>query len=242
MQGTFIPLPPPPLLPIHVLNANETDGDLHYLANGPKPTPTAQNTSTTSAVAPAGKAPSQPQIQRPTVPSRQVPTATARGAAVPKPTRRRQHILTTTRSICRPTLRHRCLLSRRRLDGSTGRGARRRRLSGVIALRGRMAICLLGHMPQHFAAVIPCRISVIWRSFTSLVFLFNAMHPVAMAMAMAMRECECESELNANECTYYLRVYIIVTNSSKPSPFLPRPSSPGDIDAVFACFALMHAR
>ena len=134
-------------------------------ANGPKPTPTAQNTSTTSAAAPAGKAHFPKPTQQHTVPRQKPPQDPA---TAPTQTQTRRPTRRTTRPFSRRTPRRRCPRSRPRMAGSTGLGRRSRRRSGVIGLRWRGGICLRRRLRRGLGVVMRFRILGICPSFIDL--------------------------------------------------------------------------
>lgn len=125
--------------------------------NGHKPIPTAQHTSTTWAVAPAGKVRMTPARQLHTVPR---PTQGHAAAAAPTPTW--QTTRPSTKSGFKPTPKPKCLLLRPLRVGSTGRGGQSLPLSGVIARRGRMGLCQVRRILLRSSVVIPCLISRVW--------------------------------------------------------------------------------
>lgn len=136
-----------------------TAGGLPSVESGRKPTPTVRNTSTTLGEGLAGKAPFPPPTRPLIVPR---PTMVLRAIALtPMPISRT--IRTTTRNSCRPTPKRRCPLSKRRRDGSTGRGIPSRLRSGVTRPRGRTASCLRRHTHRNLNVAMISLASVICR-------------------------------------------------------------------------------
>lgn len=135
-----------------------TDGAQPCAASGRKPTQTAQHTSTTSAAAHGGTGRYHAPRPRHTVP----PPTRDRRVAVGTPTRLSLNIRPHTSCSSRRMQKPRCLCSRRRWAGSTGRGARSRPFSGVTARRGRTGTCRPRHTRPRSSAEIQCPISQVW--------------------------------------------------------------------------------
>jgi hypothetical protein len=129
--------------------------------NGHKPIPTAQHTSTTWAVVPAGKGHTTPARQPHTVPP---PTQGHAAATTPTPTW--QTTRPSTKSGFKPTPKPKCLPLRPLRVGSTGHGGQSLPLSGVIARRGRMGLCQVRRIPVRLSVVIPF---LIFRACRSII-------------------------------------------------------------------------